>query len=331
MGATAYWLRIGGYPATEIAPDGHTPPTWETLADGGIGEISFKLALTPRSQHQALRARAVVEVMCGANRVAVGLMTEPDRTTWECHAFGFERDLRKFPALDSVGSNTRNLAEATETAQFWGWPGRNSLPITGIAAGDVTGNPVTVGQLFDDFATQTGQRWGADELGRLFMRPDPTTPTWLTTPDAAAFGATDEDVATWLAGRFDSGSGFLTAVVGTHGPGDTVDLTDRGAMGLIEAQVILNGMLIRKGGTQWTNGVTLHREQLTTMGGSPAALAAVKAGQMLRVHGLASGVIAQAPWLDITIGKTVYTAGEDSIYIEPVNLAPRTLSGVIAA
>jgi hypothetical protein len=329
VSATAYWLRIGGYPATEIAP--HTPPRWETLADGGVGTISWTFTLSPRSQHQALRARALVEVMCGANRVAVGLMTEPDRTTWECHASGFAADLRKFPALDGSGNNTRDLAVATQTASFWGWPGSNSQPVTGVAAGDTTGNPVTVGQLYDDYATQTGQRWGCDELGRLFMRPDPTTPTWLTTPDAAAFGSTDDDVATWLAGRFDSGAGFLTAVVGDEGPGDVVDLTDRGAMGLVEAQVILSGMLIRRGGTQWTNGVTLHREQLTTMGGSPAALAAVRAGQMLRVHGLASGVIAQAPWLDITIGKTAYTAGEDTIYLEPVNIAARTARGAWAA
>lgn len=329
MSATAYWIRIDGYPASEIAA--HTPPTWETLADGGIGEMTFRLNLSARVQHQALRAGAVVEFMLGANPVATGLMTEPDRTTWECHAFGLSSDLDRHPALDSGGSNTRDLAQAIPFAITDGWKGTNPTPVSGIAVGSTTGNPVTVAQLLTDYAEQTGQRWGVDHARRLFMRPDPVTPMWLTTPDAAAFGATDEDAPTRLYGRFDSGSGYLTATWGTAGITDVVDLTDRGALTLTAAQVILSGMLIRRGRTQWTNGVTLHREQLTTMGGSPAALSAVRAGQMIRCHGLASGVVAQAPWQDLVIGKTKYTAGEETIYLEPVNYAPRDIESIIAA
>lgn len=322
------WLRIGGYPATEIAP--HTPPTWETLADGGCGEASWTFSASSRLQHQALVPRAVVQVMAGPVPVYTGLMTEPDRTTGECHALGLSADLFKWVALD--GATTRNLEAAIGRAVSLGWPGTNPTPVAGTAAGDATGNPVKVGNLLDDYAGQTGQRWGTDGSGRLYMRPDPTIPAWLATPGAAAFGVTDESAPTSLVGRYDTGAGYAsTNNVGTPGSEEVVDLTDRGALTLVAAEAILAGMLVRRGDVSWTNGVTLSGDQISTFGGTPAGLSAVRAGQMVRAHGFGYGVFSQAPWLDVVIGKTRYTAGEDSIYVEPVNTAPRTMAGVLAA
>lgn len=331
MTSSAFWLRINGYPATEIAA--HTPPTWETLADGGIGEVSWAFALTPRSQHQALRKGVLVEVMCGPMPVATAQMSEPDRTTWECKAYGLSSSLRRFLAL-SAGANTRDLVEAIDNAMAEGWQGTNPNPVAGYAAGDATGNPVKVGDLLDNYAEQTGQRWGADAQGRLFMRPDPTSATWLASPDSAAFGTTDEDATARLAGRYFNGTVNATAFAGSGEPQESVDLTERGTLSLSAAEAILGGMLTRRRGEGWTNGVTLHREQITTRGGTPAFLASVVAGQMIRAHGLAANVVTAAtPWLDVTIGKTKYTAGEDVIYIEPVNASPVAggLAGVIAA
>ena len=322
-------LWIGGYPATEIAA--HTPPTWETLADGGIGEITFALALSRRSQHQALKNRALVQVKCGPLPVATGLLSEPDRTTWECHAFGLAASLGEVAALDSGGSNTRDVGAAVARAMSVGWPGTNPSGVTGVASGDEDGNPVTVARLLDDYADQTGQRWGVDGRGCLFLRADPSSPRWLTTPGAAAFGTADEGTARRLLGRFDSGAGTLTASAGSGLPEDVVDLTDRGPMTLAQANAILAGALGRMGVTAWTNPVDLHREQLTTRGGTPAFLPSVTAGEMLRAMGLASGALVHAPWLDVVIGKTVYTVGSHTIRLEPVNTAPRNLADVIAA
>lgn len=327
--ASAFWLRIDGHPATEIAA--HTPPTWETEADGGCGAASWTFGLTVRSQHQALRKGALVEIMCGPMPVYTGLLNEPDRTTWECHASGLSASLRRIVALDTSGNSSRTLQYVLEQAQIDGSPVINPAPVTGTAAGD-TANIVTIGQLFDDYAEQTGQRWGVDASRRVYMTPGPGAPTWLASPDAAAFGVTDEDVATRLFGTYSLvGGGKATARVGVQGLDATVDLTERGPITLAAAEAILSGLLLRRGDTSWVNGVTLHREQLTTMGGSPAFLASVTAGQILRAHGLASQVISQAPWLDVMIGKTRYTAGDDSIYLEPINTAPRTFVDVAAA
>lgn len=322
------WLRLNGFAATEIAA--HTPPTWETLADGGCGEASWQFAASTRLQHQALQKGALVEIMLGPIPVYSGILTEPDRTTGECHAYGLSAALRRYVALS--GGTTRDLFAATTRAISMGWPGSNPVPITGVAAGDAGGNPVKVADLFDDRAAELGQRWGTDGAGRLYMRPDPTIPLWLATPGSAAFGVTDEGAPTSLIGRYDTGAGYAsTPNVGTPGLEDTVDLTDRGVLTEAEAVAILSGMLVRQGVVSWTNGATLHREQLTTAGGTPAGLATVRAGQMIRAHGFGYGVFGRAPWLDVIIGKTRYTDGEDVIYIEPTNTAPRTLSGVIAA
>lgn len=331
MGSASFWLRVGGHPATEIAA--HTAPTLETGADGGDLSASWAFSLTPRSQHQALRKGQLVEVMCGPMPIWTGLLNEPDRTSWECHATGLSASLRRTLALATDGNSTRTLQFALEKAAIDGNLVVNTAPVTGTAAGDTTGNPVDIGKLLDDYAEQTGQRWGVGPDRAVYMRPDPTGVTWLASPDSAAFGVTDEDVATRIFGRYDTGAGYDTATVGAPGLDEAVDLTDRGVLSEAAAEAILSGMLQRKGTTSWVNGVTLDREQLTTMGGTPAFLAAVRGGQLLRAHGLASNVISNAPWLDVVIGKTRWTVGDRTIYVEPVNSSPIAggLSGVIAA
>ena len=262
--------------------------------------------------------------------VWTGVLNEPDRSTWECHATGLSASLRRTAALDTIGDSSRTLQYVIEQAQIDGSPVINSTPVTGLAAGDPA-NLVSIGTLCDDYAEQTGQRWGVDGARVIYMRPDPVVPQWIAVPEAAAFGVTDEESPTRLFGRYDTGAGYVTAQVGTLGLDATVDLTGRGTLTSTAAEAILTGMLQRSGGTSWVNGVTLHREQLMTAGGSPAFLPSVVGGQLLRAHGLASNVISHTPWLDVVIGKTRYTAGDDVIYLEPVNTAPRNLVDVIAA
>lgn len=326
------WLRINGYPATEIAA--HTPPVWETWADGGSGSASWAFALTRRSQHQALRIDSLVEVMCGPLPLFTGLLSEPDRTTWQCTAYGLASAAKKYLALDGGLSNTRNVADAIAQAQATGWQATDPDGITGTASGEETGNPVSLATLLDDYAADLGYRWGVNGKGRLFVRADPTAPQWIASPDSAAFGTTDEDRANTLYGRYlDSGtSTYLTATAGSGAmPQAPVDLTDRGAMTSVQAVAILEGMLEARSQTAWTNGVTLTSDQLQTIGGTPArSLLTVRAGQMVRTFGLSYG--ARGIVNDVVIGKTRYDAATPhQIYVEPVNTAPRGFRDVLAA
>lgn len=327
------WIRIGGYPATEIAA--HTPPTWETWADGGCGTASWAFAISPRSQHQALKVSdpaSLVEIMCGPMQIWMGVLEGYDRTTGECTAYGLAAEARNRYALDGAGWMTRDFGVAITNAIGRGWRVSNPAPVVGVAAGDADANPVSVAQLLDDYAEQTGQRWGVDGTGRLYMTPGAVEPMWVASPDSSAFGTTDEDVAGTLFGLYlDSTLGVnATAVAGAGSPEVIVDLTERGAMTNTAAVAVLNGALARdRAVTRWTNGVNLSRDQLQTFGGARAFLPSVRAGQVMRSFGLSYS--SQALTLDTVIGKTVYTAGEDTIYIEPVNTAPRDLASVIAA
>lgn len=332
---SSWWLRINGMPATEIAA--HSAPTWETEADGGVTSITWEMDLSRRSQNQALRVGALVEVMRGLQPVASGLLKEPDRTTWQCYAEGLGSGLAGYLALDqSTGAVTRNLGTALAYAQSIGCKVLTPSLIYGgfVASGALPGNPETVAKVADDYAAQVASRWGVDGNRVFYIRADPTAPTLMAAPGTALFGQTNEDTPKRLAGRYFNGATYETSFAGTGAPeADVGDvLIERGTLSLIEAQVVLGGMLAQKGTRAWTNGVTLHRDQLMTMGGQPANLGAIRAGaDMLRAQGLAYADAASGLRLDVVIGKTRYTAGEDVIYVEPVNTVPRAPVDVWAA
>lgn len=332
---SAWWVRLGGtLPASEIAA--HTAPTYETGADGGCLSASFALALTPRSQHQLLTKGTLVEVMCGPVPMWTGTLNEPDRTTWEVQASGLSASLRGYLAFDSGGNATRNVGFAVQHAIDEGWKGTNPFG-TGLSSvvvpGDVSGAPVTVGQLLDDMCEwyPGGLRWGVTYRGTLYTAPPGTRePRWMAMPDAAAFGTTDENTATKLAGSYFDGTNTLTAYAGSGAPQEAVDLSEWGTITEADAEAILAGKLLRRGFTGWVNGTTLGRNQFRTLGGTPAFLGMVMGGETMRAHGLPY-TVTQSLALDVEIGKTRYTAGEDSIYLEPINTAPRNLRAVIAA
>lgn len=323
-------LWVGGYPATEIAA--HTPPTWETLADGGTGEIKWEFALTPRSQHPALRPGSLVVVKVGAFPVARGAMVDPDRTTWQCVARGLQYD--NYLALDNTGSATRQLSSAIQEAINRGWRVRNP---NGVGVGSPVPGDSTEPQLVSSLLTEAavGKRWGIDPQGNVYMRTDPSLYWWQASPDAAVLGTTDEGAATRLAGRYFDGTNNVTVIWPPLGEGEqfgneeSVDLTDRGTLTEAQAIEILDASLAEMGAIKFTNGVTLARDQISTRGGSAAFLPGITAGSVIRAHGLlATRRGLQTPVLDFVIGKTRHTAGEDTIYIEPTALAPRTAVAV---
>lgn len=331
MGA---WIRFDlTTPATEIAA--HSAPTWETLADGGNGSCEFDLALSAKTIHPSLRRGALLEILYGPQRTWLGRVDDYDRTEGRVIGRGIHTDAYQIPALDSGGNVTRDVLTALYTASEapWNWFVGNPGSLSGAATGDAT-SPQMVGQLFDEFAAQQGKRWGQGPNGTPYVEADPTSPSWLATPETAAFGSTDESSPTYLMGTYSNGTSKPTTIRSKAGA--TVartefrDLTDRGVLTLAQANAILDAELVATG-PGWVNGVTLHREQLTTLGGTPAFLPAVRARTMMRAHGLMADGVIQAPWLDVVIGKTRYTAGSEVIYLEPANTAPRTFVDVQSA
>lgn len=325
-------LRIGGYPATEIAA--HTAPTYETLADGGTGEVSFAFALSPRAQHPALRPGSLVEGLVGGLPVFRAALGTPDRTTWECKAYGLQAE--RFYALDGSGSATRNLGLAISNAIAAGFRIRNPQ---GHGAGYTVPGDTTEPQLVMDLLREAavGQRVGIRPDGAIYVQTDPTVISYRATPDAAIFGTTDESTASHLVVRYFNGTANVTTIFGPVGPRkseELVDLTSRGTLTSGQVATIIDAAMPDKRALGFTNGVTLHREQLTTVGGTPAYLPAVRAGVLTRADGVISARASlQTPYLDFVIGKTRHTIGSPLIYVEPVNASPVAggLSDILAA
>lgn len=332
----AAWIRLGGTtPATEIAP--HSRPTWETLADGGNGESSFTFGRSAKFASHLVKPDTLLEIWVGCMRVWFGRIGEYDRTTGEVIGRGIHTDGNFIPALDGSNNTTRTVQTAITTAIAapWNWPiNRNGV------AGDLLGtstDPMMVWAAITALADQLGYRATIDPDGALSIAPDPTDPTWTLAPEAVAFGATSEGQATHLVGVYDTGSGFAKTIrsdpLATFARGEAVDLTGRGTLTLAEANSILDAALAAGASQQgWVNGATIHREQITR-NGTPAFLPAIHArSRMVRANGNPTSFGAmQATWVDTVLGKTKYTDGEEVIYLEPANKAPRTFVDVIAA
>lgn len=338
MTLTSVWLTVDGMPATEIAP--HSPPVWETWADGGCGSLTWDFAMSPKQMHRKLRPGALVEARVGMHPVFSGRMSEPDRTTWQCIAYGHAAHARKLPALDPVGAAVRNVAVASAKAQTWGWVAE--FPYS-ESVGDVAGEDTGVtmlGALFDQWATDAGQRWGVDARRQVYRRLDPTAPTLDLAPGVAALGQSDEDMASHVGARFVNVGGTISTTIRPDVTSTTliesmqmVDLTDRGPLPLDEANTALDGILaLGKSRPAWTSGMTVHRSQLQHRGVSPF-LPLIRAGEtMVRLTGIPTAWVQQGMNLNVVIGKTRFDAATpDQIYLEPAGTVPRNLVDVIAA
>lgn len=323
----ALWID-GRHVASQIA--GHTPPTWETLADGGCGELTTQLHLRPFQTHHALREGAHVALEFGGHPLYSGFLRDYDQQTGDVVAQGwFSREKH---ALDPFGAATLDLGLAIGQATARGWHVRNTLGVSGAVAGEAD-EPLLMSELLSRRAEELGMRAGVDAERTVYVRPDPTAPDWMLAPGAAVLGSTGEGAPTALLGRYFDGTANRTLLWGdTSGEEALADLTERGTLTAVQAGAILGGALaLTTGQRAWVNGITVSEGQIaSTVGGTRAALMTVTAGQMLRLTGLPV-LAAGALWLDAVIGKTRYTAGESEIYLEPVNTAPRTLVDVLAA
>lgn len=319
---------VGSYHATRIAP--HSAPTWETLADGGCGQMSMTFAISPGNEHQALQKNVPVRVTVGNHPVYWGRLVDYNRQTGELVAQG--EFFRNKLAIDGSGNATRDLGVAISAAIARGWNVRNPQGVGGVAHGEGNGSVQTIAELANEVAEQQSMRVGIDGRGEFYMLPERNVPSWMLAPGTVALGPTSEGSAEAVFGRYFDGTNHETITVGYLGNDEEpIDLTDRGTLTELQAtQILLGAFDLSRGRLAWTGGVEVPSSHITTRGGTPAALASVVAGSMVRIPGLPV-LSAGALWLDEIIGKTSYTAGEDSIYIEPVSTAPRTLRDVIAA
>jgi hypothetical protein len=301
------------------------------------------MALPSSFNHPVLRNGALVEIMIGPKRIWPGIMMEPryNDDGWSFTAIGLADEAASCLCFDS-GDNTTSIPDvAIDQGIARGmlpWTRPVSLSSVAFAGTAETDGLNYVIDLLNGLATSQGQRWriGDDMAVRLY--DEPTVPKWHLAPGATRIGLADDDYSSDLYLRYKSSAGTYATV---HVQDLTASLRRRREVGIDATSLgvvssgkvadIGNG-LIAKGAARyaWTDGVTPARAQLTTPGGQPAFLPNVRAGDMVRSHGVINVAGQIRPHYDWIIGRTELVDGSNTIQLAPVQLAARALGDVLA-
>lgn len=331
-------LRSGGWWVKSIA--GYGELTWSHTANGGCKEASWRMDLAPTFVHSALVPGAMVELRAGSSNVFWGKMTEPDQDDdWTFHALGLAELGRDYLCFDGPGRNSTSIPDvAIDQAIADGLPWRRTSSLSSVPfAAEEPDGINKLGDLLDAWATGEGKRWGVGADGVVYAEETPTEPTWHLAPGVGRLGLADDDYASNLYGRYLGAGGYATASVEDAASrrkfgyrAAEVDLTPLGLIDNARAEGFLNGMLaLGKARQGFTNGVEVARSQLTYPGGGAAYLPFVKAGELVRMHGVLDEQAQVHPHVDWVIGETQYVAGADTITLTPAGLADRTLTDVL--
>lgn len=320
--------------------------TWTHGWPYGCLTASWQMTLKPNTSPRALSPGAWVEIWDGPIRVWSGYLSEPvPGDPWTLNAKGWYARFERLLALDDTPAPTAIPADAVTEAID-----RAALPVTvgttlsstSISAADETVALNYVKPLLDTYVEQLGERWMVDADRVLTVGADPTSPFYVLEKTDPLRGTADDDYVTDVYPRYVEsidvdgnadgyGLGHVSAPSSPAGRSERpMDLTDlmilpgtplATANGYAQAQLDLNSA--RMG---YTESLTVGFGELLRPGGTPARLAQVRAGRLLRSFNVAdaSGQVQLGMTADVVIGETTYRDGERTIQIKPIGLAPRT-------
>lgn len=328
-----YMVRVGGVHGTEIGE--HSPVVYETLADGGCGIASWAWNLPPYAYPRGATEGAIAEVFESGHRVYYGRVEHVDRETWGVRCRGMWRDGDRIPNFDGTLNTTRDVAAALAgaTSLPWSWAIRSD-GITGTIDGD-SQEPMTITKMLSMLADKSGYRVGVTAGGRLYLRPDPTEPKWIIRSADIVLSSTDLDDANVYVGRYYDGSTHHSVLSGTPtapASAEIVDLSEHGTLSALDASAIVTQIAaLTAKQKRWTNAITVHRSQITNMGGTSAPFESVLGGDMARIMCVSDAQRSQtgAPYIDAVLGRVVCTSGSDTIQIEPVGARALTLEDAL--
>ena len=343
---SAFSLRSAGYWLASVAPFGDLAVTWRYGdGGGGLAEVSWSMDLPYDYDHPALRNGALVELFDGGQRVGMAKLAEPGRTETgrSFTALGVYREAEKFLCFDSSGTTSTIPNEAVDQAALRGCilTRGESLTDNAIVTGSVTEGLNYLADLLDAYAVETSQYWRVDGNGKIFAEPPPITPTWQLIPGVVDPQPASDGWATRLFGRYQT-SGTLHTATAADAAAEArwggrreqgIDLTALGSIDSTRAGNRLAGLLARgKAKLSIADRLEVNRYQLQTMGGQPADLSMVRAGQVVRIHGLAaySQWLDGNPWMDMPLGEVTWVDGADTITLAPINMAATSYEDLLA-
>lgn len=316
----------------------HGPLTIE-YGPHGLDAVSWQMNESVRDP--LLRGNILVEVYDGGVRIGHAKMAEPS-TLGQYSAVGLWRQATRNYALGQLEDMTSNAYDGVQWAINRGdinWSAVDtSVPY--VAWGNPS-EPMMLSELLDAVAAEYAMRWylGADRIA--YMAADPVVPQWIVPHAVAGRGLTpaEDEFYTHLTGRYLNGSGiYVSTTVGSAEAAATfgrrvklVDLGDLGSTTETRADGVLAGMLLKSGARMgWGEGLDLGYGQITTPGGTPAALNQIQSGQMVRLAGTVdtSRPDVMRTYTDVVLDAVRYTDGSQRIQLTPAGYAPRNLGDV---
>lgn len=334
--------------------------SWTTRwGDGACGmfEASFTTPLPKAFEHPALRMNSLVDLMNGPYRVGSSLyISDIVRGTglddpWTITCTGIGREVEgdnSWLAIDSVPAASSVASAVIDRAIGQGlrWAGRDgTVPTTAFGSSATTDSLNSIGSLLNSVGKGANAKWGVGQDNIIRFMSDPTTPTWTIAPDQIPLGQADDNYATVVWVNYKSAvTGGYARVFSPATPSGVQTLFSRrefpadfsglGAISAADAQALADGLLAQlKGRIGLTSGLTLTSNQILNAGGVPADLSMVEAGQMARIHGVTSDLLAinGQTYYDFVIGQTRYTDGAPTIQVDPMGLAARDFAAVVEA
>lgn len=309
---------------------------WSTTHRGGCEAASWRMDSTKRLP---FKPGDVVEVMQTGVLVFAGTLLEPDGDT--LHARGLHYQAQRAQAVDGAGTPTNvpdtAIGAASGRGLLSGW--RHYVSFSTSTFGTPTG-PQTLGQLLDAWAESVGKVWRVDGYRVLAAFTPPTTPKWRVAPGSAQLTVAEDSYVTTLFGRYQSAVGTYATVSATDaaaakkfGPREEwIDLTSIGILSAAQAtSIVTNRLAMGAARPGWANGLDLARHEITTLGGSPAQLAAIRGGDLIRIDGQfdPTALKGMPGYIDVIADEVSYVDGADTVQIKPLGLQARTLSDVL--
>lgn len=331
-------LNIDGTWAQAIGPVGDLE--WTERWPGGMWEASWRMHLPVNADHPVLRRGARVKLVEHGAVIGQLTLNEPDRAEWAFTASGLAREGEGFMCLDGAGNASATPDTVIDAAIARGLPWTRPASIGAAVLANAEGlrPDRSLATLLDMWVEETSQRWAVNEHGEIYRASDPTTAAWHLTPGNGQLGLADDEYASHLVGRYQSAAGVYSSVsVGDTAASDRwgrkeygVDLTGLGVITGARATAILQGMLAKgRARLGWTNGVEVTPGQLRTAGGGRAHLRSVRAGHMVRLHGILDAQLETRMSLSFVIGEANHRA-DGTLAITPVGLVARDLASVLS-
>jgi hypothetical protein len=312
--------------------------TYSSSWPGGCLTATWTIDVPADFAHPALLPGRLVDIYAGCHRVWTGRMREPDRgAPWTCHAEGLQGICGDYVAIDNTGAGVQNPNTALAQAKVRGIPLLGSNPATLPTPTLAVNASSNLADLLNAVAAAQGQRWGvfADQL--VTMTVDPTTAHYIYLLQDS-FGRTLDGYATHIYGIYlDSATTppRPKVVAASTNPATTatlpfgrieasIDLTGDGPMTSANAQTLINSAASLLGQRLNTTGsLTIQPGQLLDVGGLPAALASLQAGQAIRLVGTSPdtvlGEVNYSVGLTFVIGEVDYDTVTDTATVTAVN------------